>query len=500
MTSIVSSTLNPRSYIYSSNSETLILQSATPESRLSFINSSYSDGSFRYLLGASSQNLTVSSILELAQTNIQTFSTVAGTPYVETFGSVVSSNIRFSASAPNNAKLIIFRDDNPASSTQFTGIGISTDTKAIEYRAPGSPYNINSHIFYSATGPFTSTPLMTIQPNPSSGIAQVGIGVLPSSINSTTSLALANDLRVAGDLFVKDTPLDPNNIILLDENTHRISSNQMPYGVVYATGASNQIDQSLIPATFTGTYFKTYKNFGIGTRTPLQRLHVQGNAYITDRLGVGVSNPANRLHVVEYGSAISTASLHNTAGGDVLQTYISSNTPNGQMDIPVLTVVGTHQGVGIGTTYVDRLNALEVIGNTHTTSLTTNNVIVSNSFTGNVSTFNLTSHSVPFLYLSSNLSSNMFNIGLATNFNSDCSVYGNFTSYGNTFTHNLINTQSDVRLKYNVTKIEDSLTKVNNINGYTYNMVSEQNTIMQNNRYAGVVAQEIQNVLPEAVS
>ena len=500
MTSIVSSTFNPRSYIYSSNSETLILQSATPEARLSFINSSFSNGSFRYLLGASSQTLTVSSILDFAQTNIQTFSTIANIPYVETFGSIVSSNIRFSQSAPNNAKLLIFRDDNPISSTQFTGIGINTSTNAIEYRTPGTLYDINSHIFYSGTGPFTSTPLMSIQPNPTSGIAQVGIGVLPGSINHTTSLSLANDLRIAGDLFVKNIPLDPNNIILLDANTNRISSNQMPYGIVYTSGTSNQIDQSLIPATFTGSYFKTYKNFGIGTRNPLQRLHVQGNAYITDRLSVGISNPATRLHVVEYAAAIPTATFANIAGGDPLHTYISSNTQNGPVNIPVLTVVGTHQGVGIGTSSVNITNALEVVGNTQTTSLSTNNISISGSITGNISTLNMSAQSSPFLYLSSNLSSNIFNIGLPTDFKNDCSVYGTFTCYGNTFTHNLINTQSDMRLKCNVTKITDCLSKVNNINGYTYNVVSEQNTIMKNNRYAGVIAQEIQNVLPEAVS
>ena len=502
MPNIISSTFNPRSFIYSTNSETLILQSETSESRLSFINSSYPDGNFRYVIGASSQTLTVSSIFNNTQTNIQTYSNIGGIPYVETFGSIVSSNIKFSSSAPNNAKLIIFRDDNPTSSTQFTGIGYNTNTGAIEYHTPGVGYNINRHIFYSGIDTNTSKQLMSVQPNSSSGIAQVRIGTLTGSINPNASLELANDLQVAGELIVQNIVLKPTNIVQLDPLTNRISSNIMPAGVVFTSGTTNKIDQTLIPSTFTGTYFKTYKNFGIGTRSPVQRLHVQGNSYITDRLGVGVAQPATRLHVLEYAAAIPTATLYNTAGGDVLQTYTTSNTSSGPVVVPVLTVVGTHQGVGIGTSSVSLNNALQVFGNTNTTSLVTNDIIVSKSLTGNVSSFDLTLKSLPFVSTSSNLvsTSNIFNIDLDTKFSKSCSIYGDLTAYGNTTISKLLNTLSDIRVKYNIMKIPNSLNKVNSINGYVYNMVSDKNTINQNNKYVGVIAQEIQNVLPEAIS
>lgn len=498
MTSIVTSTFNPRSFIYSSNSETLILQSATPEARLSFINSSYSNGDFRYLMSATAQKLTIGSILNFATTlkPIQTFSTVAGTPYVETFGSVVGSNIRFASSAPNNSKLIIFRDDNPSSSTQFTGIGYNTANGAIEYRAPGSPYNINSHIFYAGTGQTTSTPLMVVRPHPTSGIAQVGIGVVPGAIGSTVSLALANDLQIAGNIIIQNTIINPSTIVTVSPSTNRISSNIMPSGVVFTSGTSNLIDTSLLPLNFSGTYFKTYKNFGIGTRNPLQRLHVQGNTYITNRLGVGVAYPANRLHVVESAASIATAALYNKSGGDVLQTFISSNTINGLVDVPILTVVGTHQGVGIGTTNVALTNSLQVVGNIDTTSLTTRDLTISKSLSGNVSSINLTiqnnSINPTLIDYSSNI--NILNIGVSTNFASNCTIRGYTTVY------NPINTLSDIRIKHSITPIFDSLTKVNSINGYTYGMLAEQNTIKHANRYAGVLAQEVHKVLPEAVN
>jgi len=493
MTSIVTSTFNPRSFIYSSNSETLILQSATPEARLSFINSSYSNGDFRYLMSATAQTLTIGSILNLATRPIQTFSTVSGIPNVETHGSIVGSNVRFSSSTPNTSKLIIFRDDNPSSSTQFTGIGYNTANSAIEYRAPGSPYDINSHIFYSGTGQATSTPLMVVRPNPTSGIAQVGIGIAPGALGSTISLALANDLQIAGNLIVQNITINPNTIVTVDPISNRISSNIMPPGVVFTSGTSNLIDTSLLPVNFSGTYFKTYKNFGIGTRNPVQRLHVQGNTYITDRLGVGVAYPANRLHVVEYAAAIPTATLYNTSGGDVLQTFITSNTINGPVNLPILTVVGTHQGVGIGTQNVSLTNTLQVRGNTDTTSLTTQNIAISKTLTGNLSTINLigAKQNIPLLNYTSNL--NILNIGISTNFNSNCTIFGNTTVY------NPINTLSDLRIKHSINPLINSLAKINSINGYTYGMLAEQNTINNPNRYIGVVAQEVYKVVPEAV-
>lgn len=39
------------------------------------------------------------------------------------------------------------------------------------------------------------------------------------------------------------------------------------------------------------------QNVGIGTETPLQRLHVVGNAFISDKIGVGVSNPQAPIHL-----------------------------------------------------------------------------------------------------------------------------------------------------------------------------------------------------------
>lgn len=53
---------------------------------------------------------------------------------------------------------------------------------------------------------------------------------------------------------------------------------------------------------------------------------------------------------------------------------------------------------------------------------------------------------------------------------------------------------SDARLKENVTTIESSLDKVSKLGGYTFNYIDKPDT-----RMAGVIAQEVQEVLPEVV-
>jgi len=55
---------------------------------------------------------------------------------------------------------------------------------------------------------------------------------------------------------------------------------------------------------------------------------------------------------------------------------------------------------------------------------------------------------------------------------------------------------SDIRHKTNLVRIENALDKVTSINGYTFNRTDEED---KDKRYAGVVAQEILEVLPEVV-
>lgn len=69
-------------------------------------------------------------------------------------------------------------------------------------------------------------------------------------------------------------------------------------------------------------------------------------------------------------------------------------------------------------------------------------------------------------------------------------VVGNITATGN------ITAFSDARLKDNITKIPDALNKLNQLKGVTYT----RKDIASDKQYAGLIAQDVQKVLPEAVA
>ena len=60
---------------------------------------------------------------------------------------------------------------------------------------------------------------------------------------------------------------------------------------------------------------------------------------------------------------------------------------------------------------------------------------------------------------------------------------------------------SDIRLKTNIEPIENALDKVTSLNGFTYNHneIAGELGLDTEQRYAGLSAQELQDVLPEAV-
>jgi hypothetical protein len=68
-------------------------------------------------------------------------------------------------------------------------------------------------------------------------------------------------------------------------------------------------------------------------------------------------------------------------------------------------------------------------------------------------------------------------------------VSGNIRATGS------ITANSDISLKKNLLKIENALEKVEQINGYTYELKADDSK-----RHAGVIAQEIETVLPEIVN
>lgn len=80
-------------------------------------------------------------------------------------------------------------------------------------------------------------------------------------------------------------------------------------------------------------------------------------------------------------------------------------------------------------------------------------------------------------------------LGTSTNNGERLYVSGNIRATGT------ITANSDITLKKNLAKIENALEKVEQINGYTYEFKADDSK-----RHAGVIAQEIEGVLPEIVN
>lgn len=72
-------------------------------------------------------------------------------------------------------------------------------------------------------------------------------------------------------------------------------------------------------------------------------------------------------------------------------------------------------------------------------------------------------------------------------------VDGNISATGSISAVGTIQSTSDITLKENLEIIENPIEKIKEINGYTYNMIGKDE------RFAGLVAQEVEKVLPEVV-
>lgn len=84
-----------------------------------------------------------------------------------------------------------------------------------------------------------------------------------------------------------------------------------------------------------------------------------------------------------------------------------------------------------------------------------------------------------------------------TYFQANTYTYGNSYVQGNQVTGVMTGTSSDIRLKKDLLKITYALDKINALSGYTYSLINEDSSNAR--RYTGLVAQEVQSVLPEAI-
>lgn len=495
----VKNLLLPRSFVYATNSETLVVQSSTPESRLRFVNSYETTG---FMLSSSNDNFFVSKDSNV----IAQFNYIQNAPIVTipNGGKVRAPQFEVPA-AQTSLKAFVIADYNQSSQHQFVGIGYNqaSGQGRFQYQAAATT---DVHAFQVAQTSGASAELMRIQSTPT-GAPQVGIGT--THIASTVTLAVDGSTQISGDLTVTgNLTFNRTGIVHVDPTSQKISPTILPEKLVFLN-SNNQVDGSIIPQSFNFQYLKAQKNVGIGTKHPLQKLHVNGSAFFTERIGIGTSIPKARIHAVESLATIPALRLE-TNGGNVIEAYSGGSN--------IFTVYGTSAtgmgaGIGIGTTIVKPNNVLQVAGNAEIVgNLACSNIDVYSTISADrfilqdrtasrtyitqrelIQPDNTTKNTVvcdiPFNFTTSIATSNIYGVGPVPYVyvkNTGLRVDGDLVIGAQMYA------LSDARVKTDVEIITDPLLRLDGIRGYTY--VKNAGP-----REAGLIAQEVQKVLPEAV-
>ena len=253
-------------------------------------------------------------------------------------------------------------------------------------------------------------------------------------------------------------------------------------------------------------------NVGIGTSNPSYKLDVAGNTRLNNATigDVGFGNTwagfahSNEFRGTDYALLQSSSgeTIMNCANGQVLR-FRRNNVDLG---------VWNSSGLGIGTS--SATNTLDVSGTFRVKSTTaikgsgTNEVNMMSIETSDATPLALNVRIIPSTTTTTQgihihavepgvsddrnliLQGDAGRIGIGTKNPSSsykCHIGGSLLADGDIVIY------SDMRLKSNITIIDDALRKLHTINGYTFNIKADER------KHTGLIAQEVQEVLPEAV-
>jgi hypothetical protein len=245
--------------------------------------------------------------------------------------------------------------------------------------------------------------------------------------------------------------------------------------------------------SLTGNKIFTTSNVGVGTSTPTQTLDVRGNVAVSNNVFIGslIYHTGDLTTYSGYPVSTTGTFVVNTLGAERIRIDATGN-------------------LGIGTATARA--KLEVIGNAFISTSTYSPVITASSILNvndNTAQYSLTMNGnqintigfngvaeVSINYAGYQSGTTQFRnfvvyngknspIATFTGGTLDVSVANNFTAAGD------ITAFSDMRLKSNVTTIQNALTKVSQLRGVNYTKDS-RNSI-------GVIAQEVEKIIPEVV-
>jgi len=210
-------------------------------------------------------------------------------------------------------------------------------------------------------------------------------------------------------------------------------------------------------------------NVGVGTNSPAYKLDVNGtlhagNSYF-DNVGVGTNSPAYNLDV--------NGTLH--AGNSYFDNiYIGGSTARGLRSVS--GQYGTVQTTGEG---ASGWEGYSINGRYVFMSADDNKCGIYNDLDNEWMIYCYRNSYVKLYY---NGGTKLETISGGVKIHGSLTATGNVTAY------------SDIRHKKDIVKLENALEKVEKLNGYTYARKDDDN------RYTGLIAQEVLDVLPEAVN
>ena len=229
---------------------------------------------------------------------------------------------------------------------------------------------------------------------------------------------------------------------------------------------------------------------GVGLTNPQAKLHVNGDALISGSIGIGTTNPQAKLDVNGGLKVSGVSTFQNNV--EILST--------GYLQIPV--GLSTDRPTGVGLTlgqirYNSELSTFEGYGAGNAwgslggvKDIDADTYITAESSAG-ADEDKLTFYTAGTERVGIN---SLGNVGIgSTNPQVKLDVNGDLNVTG-VVTATDYNSTSDARLKTNVQVIEDPLEKVLQINGVSFNWIKDNKPSM------GVIADNIQEVLPELVS
>jgi hypothetical protein len=308
--------------------------------------------------------------------------------------------------------------------------------------------------------------------NPSFKLHVVGNAYVSSNLTVQQDIIVQRNISVpVGNIGIGTTP---NDFRL------NVGGNLNFDGDLYQRGAL-YISSQWTTTNDRTRIFILNSNVGIHTNNPRTPLHVEGVAYTT-RLGVGTTDPAQRAHVYGGNMCVTSGNLG-----------LGTTTPQHPLHVQGLSFFSSNVAIGTTPSHF----RLHVNGDMN--------------FDGDL--FQRSSRYVSSQWLSGfnpSFGSNIYytsNVGIGTtnptsglhvftsctfnggivNFQSNVNVFGTLATRGS------VTSISDQALKINLEPIGYPLDRIDQITGYTYDRIDTQQ------RECGLIAQEVQHVLPEVV-